>query len=174
MLETLLLVLQVSLPAQDTGYLASLNFDPREELGVSKDSINLLALDYSSCTEIKIRYPVGIQRFFGVARGRTVRTQDCFYAGTDSREKLVIVTYYDATRNIGVPIAFVHARVRVDSSGSAPKRVSEERWGIADLGFVQSGRVDRVWLPLLPREEASIQNQLVELLKPGFDRADKP
>ncbi|MEK7464508.1 MAG: hypothetical protein AAB617_01890 [Patescibacteria group bacterium] len=166
MLLALTLALQVAVNPPDS-ILRKLNFDPKEELVISKDSINLENLDYGGCLETRTIYPVDIQRFFGVGKGRTVKLQECFVAGTELKEKLVIITYYDKGLGIKTPIAFV-AATRNDSTMK-----HEEVWGKADLGFITRGKTTRIWLTLMPEPKRSVRDQLIDLLLVGYKSAGK-
>lgn len=137
-----------------------LNFDPNEDLGISKDSLDFDLLDLSVCTKIRAVYPV-----IRIWAKRTVKIQECFYTGTDLVEKLVIVTYYDSRFDVKWPIAFV--RATRDSLGY------EERWGLIDEGFAFTGKITRSWRTILPQENQNIQKQLVEVLRSGFDFAGR-
>lgn len=169
------LLLQIGLQNPDSlRAVRDLNFDPEENLQLPAGSVDLRKINPLECWRTRTVYPIAatIPLIRGLGRHpRTVRIQECFVAGSDRREKLVIVAYYDTERNIKTPVAFVYAVARSDTIRANGEFVYGEVWGLADEGFVQNGRVDRNWRTLWPEPRRKIEDQLKDLLRPGFDRA---
>lgn len=161
MRSTILLLLFLFFVRVLDAYGQELNFNPNEKLSISLDSLDLKALEYAFCTKIQTVYPV--VRFFS---RRTVKIQECFIE-PERNAKFVIVTYYDSSRKIKAPIAFVFVARRENGWKGG------EIWAKADQGFIETGCVNRIWQTFVPTD-LSIEEQLKIILLKGFKKNCKP